>query len=141
MYRPREISSRPDWLDEDGIKLYCISARSEPVLMQSYFPCLAMLKQSRDVPWRDTAAFAIFHDGASARYLVLAYWGNDNELFTLVAVDSGAGWEVAPDKYSFCLWDLEVIWQERALYIEHLYNGCPDLAAYRQARSGQTQTP
>ena len=134
MYQPRTIATRPDWLDEDGLKLYTISHSGKPVEHAPYLQQLALIKQSRPVDWPDTPAFAIFHDGATARYLVLIYWGNDNELFPIVCVDTGAGWVVAPETYSFCLWDLEVIWEERALYIRHCYSGSRDLPAYRASR-------
>ena len=81
-----------------------------------------------------TPAFAICHDGAGMQYLVLCYWGNDNELFTRVSVNLGGAWVEDPATYAFCLWDMEVMWAERAIFIDTLYSGNPDLAAYRARR-------
>jgi hypothetical protein len=65
---------------------------------------------------------------------VLAWWGNDNELFTSVSARSTQGWVEDPRRYSFCLWDLEVFWFERNRYVELVYRAAPDLDAYRAAR-------
>jgi hypothetical protein len=123
-------------MDVDGLKIYCISYSGDPVNKDAFSEELQALKGSRDIAWSLTPGYAIFHEGSSARYLVLIYWGNDNEIFPLVSVETKDGWLRASDKYSFCLWDLEVMWHERQLYIEHCYSGKKDLAAYRLARPG-----
>lgn len=134
MYQPRKIETRSDWLDEDGLKVYCISHSGKPVRHEPFFKKLVELKNAVGQPWAERAGFVIFHEGATARYLVLVYWGNDNELFPVVSVETSEGWVENPDRYSFCLWDLEVMWQERQLYIEHCYSGKKDVEAYRRAR-------
>lgn len=134
MYQPRKIETHSDWLDDDGLKIYCISYRGEPVDQAPFLAELDALKRCRDIEWSATPGFVIFHEGASARYLVVVYWGNDNEIFPLVSVETERGWVQAPDQYSFCLWDLEVMWQERQLYIEHCYSGHKNVMAYRQSR-------
>ncbi|THF64658.1 hypothetical protein E6C76_11425 [Pseudothauera nasutitermitis] len=133
-FLPRRTESYPDWLDTDGIKIYTISAHGDDVDQAPYLSRLAEVKQARNKPWGITPAFAIFHDGASARYLVLAWWGNDNELFTSVSVQTPDGWVEDPERYSFCLWDLEVIWHERNSFVRHCYCPTPDIEAYRQSR-------
>ena len=65
---------------------------------------------------------------------MLAWWGNDNELFTSVSARSTQGWVEDPRRYSFCLWDLEVFWFERNRYVELVYRAAPDLDGYRAAR-------
>ncbi len=70
----------------------------------------------------------------SLLYLVLAWWGNDNELFVRVAVRESGTWLVGSDRYSFCLWDMEVMWFERQCYIDSMYSGSPNLQRYRAAR-------
>ena len=134
MYRPRKIESNPSWQEEDGIKLYTISATNSAVEHAGYLPRLAEVKRAKLDDWSTVPAFAIFHDGASCQYLVLAWWGNDNELFTSVSVKTSAGWIEDPSRYSFCLWDLEVFWHERDFFIEHLYCSNPSLSAYRARR-------
>ncbi len=68
------------------------------------------------------------------RYLVLAWWGNDNELFTSVSVQTASGWMEDPARYSFCVYDLEVIWQERNHFVESMDCAEPSLADYRARR-------
>lgn len=91
--------------------------------------------QSR-VEWMKTPAFAIFHRGSVALYLVLAWWGNANELFTRVAVLEQNKWIEDANRFSFCLWDLEVMWHERQYFIDSVYCAEPDLASYRLKRHG-----
>ena len=137
MFKPRKIDSAPEWLDDDGIKLYTVSATGAPVDASAYHPRLAQVKQSRPVAWAQTPAFAIFHDGAGMAYLVLCWWGNDNELFTSVSVRTDEGWVEDPARFSFCLWDLEILWFERNAFVETLYSGRPDIRRYRAARLAQ----
>ncbi|MFL1407393.1 hypothetical protein ACJO2E_18775 [Marinobacter sp. M1N3S26] len=134
MFKPRKTESAPDWLDDDGIKLYTISATGQPVDTSPYYPRLAEVKVSKAVDWPETPAFAIFHDGAGMKYLVLCWWGNDNELFTSVSVHTGEEWVEDPSRFSFCLWDLEVIWYERNAFVETLYSGAPDIRQYQASR-------
>jgi hypothetical protein len=75
--------------------------------------------------------FAIMHDGASCEYLIVGWWQNDNELFVSVSVKEPNAWIEDMTKYSFCLWDMDVIWHERNSFIRHLYSGTKDLDAYR----------
>lgn len=134
MYAPRTIASHPDWLDADGIKLYTISARHAPVDQAPYRLRLERIKATKTVDWSITPAFAIFHDGAGMAYLVLAWWGNDNELFTSVSVQTPDGWVESPSEYSFCVYDLEVFWHERNAFVQQVYCARPDLARYRADR-------
>jgi len=134
MYHPRKIECDPAWLDVDGIKIYTISAQHERVQHGDYLPRLAEVKRSKSVSWSTVPAFVIFHDGASSQYLVLAWWGNDNELFTSVSVNTASGWVEDASQYSFCLWDLEVFWHERNFYIESVYCAQPDINVYREKR-------
>ena len=106
MFQPRKIESNPSWQDEDGVKIYTISTKNRPVSHAEYLPRLAAVKQARAIDWPCVPAFAIFHDGENFRYLVVAWWGNDNELFTSVSVNTPSGWIEDPSQYSFCVWDL-----------------------------------
>ncbi|MEM8808381.1 MAG: hypothetical protein AAGF01_20370 [Cyanobacteria bacterium P01_G01_bin.38] len=138
MFKPRRIETSPDWLDSDGIKLYTVSATGEAVVQPDYLTQLAIVKAQKQLAWKHIPAFVIFHEGANAQYLVLAWWGNNNELFTSVSVREQSGWIVDSDKYSFCLWDLEILWAERNIYIETMYSGQTDLEAYRYQRLGHS---
>ncbi|MDO6545409.1 hypothetical protein [Photobacterium sanguinicancri] len=134
MYKPREIEGLVDWLDPDGVKIYTISADESTIDMDAFNLRLSQVKTMQPIDWADTAAFVIFHNGASAKYLVLVWWGNDNELFTSVSVEVNGDWVIDPAKYSFCLYDMEVMWKERNIYIETMDSGRPSLMRYRTCR-------
>ena len=138
-FRPRRTESSADRVDADGIKLYTVSARDLPVDRAPYMVRLDSVKRAKSVRWAETPAFAIFHDGAERRYLVLAWWANGNELFTSVSVEADAGWVEDPARYSFCLWDLEIMWFERNRFVETVYCAQPSLADYRVGRYTGTQ--
>lgn len=135
-FEPRKTESHRNWTDPDGIKIYTISATGQTVDQSQYLPRLSVVKQAKNLPWATTPAFVIFHDGASARYLVLGWWGNDNELFTSVLVQTPSGWVEDPSLYSFCLYDIEVIWHERNSFIRFCYCQNPSIESYRQDRPG-----
>lgn len=137
MFRPRRIESHPSWSDPDGIKVYTISARDRPVDRARYLVRLAEVKEQKPVAWSSTPAFAVFHDGAEFPYLVLSWWGNDNELFTSVSVETESGWVEDPLRYSFCLHDLEVFWHERNFFIASIDCLDSSLENYRVKRFGR----
>ena len=130
MYAPRQFSRISGSSDADGLKLYSVSATGAPDIA-AFNAQLGDMKRGVPVHWPATAAYAIFHQGAELGYLVLCWWGNDNELFTRVAVREAAGWVIDPERYSFCLWDMEIMWLERQSYIRWMYSGAVDLASYR----------
>ena len=134
MYQPRKLESSPSWSDPDGIKVYTISAKNQPVDQASYFERLEEVKKLKLVAWASTPAFVVFHDGATVPYLVLAWWANDNELFTSVSVNTPAGWVEDPSLYSFCLYDLEVFWHERNCFVECIDCPKPCIESYRARR-------
>lgn len=134
MFQPRKTWAITDWQDAQQIKLYAISADGQPFDLQPFQQRLAAVKAQRGLDWKTLPAFAIFHRGAGMLYLVLCWWGNHNELFNSVSVLTQQGWLEDPQRYSFCLYDLEVIWFERQAFVQHLYHAQPDLAAYRAAR-------
>lgn len=139
MFRPRTIQSHSSWSDPDGIKIYTISAQNQLVNQAPYLAQLLKVKKQKNVQWSSTPAFTIFHDGASMAYLILAWWGNDNELFTSVSVHTISGWIEDASKYSFCVYDLEVIWQERNYFIEYFYCTKPSIENYRAKRFRDNQ--
>ena len=65
---------------------------------------------------------------------------NDNELFTSVSVNTESGWVEDGSRYSFCVYDLEVFWQERNYFIQFLDCPLPDLDRYRAARFSHRKT-
>lgn len=132
LFERRRIESDPSWSDADGIKLYTVSPTGAPLDRRPYLDRLAEVKASKAVDWNRVAAFAVLHEGAAARYLVLCWWAQENELLTCVSVEERPGeWTCDPDRHSFCVWDLEILWAERNLFLETVYTTEPDLAAYR----------
>src|SRR5256885_15608127 len=83
MFKPRLTAPLTTYGDPDGIKLYTISAKGQPVDHHRYLERLAHIKRQKKID-SSTPAFAIFHDGASMDYLVVAWWMNENELFISV---------------------------------------------------------
>ncbi len=73
--------------------------------------------------------YIICHEGSTMRYLVACAWGNDNELFVEVRVFIEGEWRKSKE-YSFCLYDMEVMWFERNAYVSSLYSGNPDREQY-----------
>ncbi len=132
MYQPRKTWPLTDCADPQQIKLYAISADGSPVDTAPFQARLDAVKAERGLDWAALPAFAIFHRGATQRYLVVCWWANDNELFNSVSVQTEGGWIEDPRRYSFCLYDLQVIWHERQAFIQHLDHDAPDLAAYRR---------
>ena len=131
MFKPRLTIPVSNYRDPDGLKLYTISATDQPVDHRGYVEQLAAIKRQKKIS-SSIPAFAIFHDGASTQYLVVGWWMNQNELFTSVSVREEIGWVEDLDKYSFCIWDLEIIWHERNSFIRHMYVGAPNIEAYRK---------
>lgn len=145
MFRPRTIRGPLDWKDPDGGKIYTISANGAAVDQRLFLERLRAMKQVRSLRWDVTAHFAIFHQGESFPYLILAWWGNDNELFTSVSVLADENWVEQPEKYSFCVYDLEIFWAERNIFVETVYCRTPSLERYKLTRdpawSGDLEPP
>lgn len=133
----RRLHSTPPWSDEDGVKLYGITSTERALPWSMFRDRLKEVKATRSIVWKSTPAFAIFHDGVHSLYLVLAWWSNDNELFTSISVLTEHGWLEDAERYSFCLFDMEIMWHERAAFLQHLYLGNPDLSAYRASKLEQ----
>lgn len=80
---------------------------------------------------RPGIGFLILHLGNSAEYVILAWWDRENELPTRVFVRVGESWRPASGSESFCVWDLEVMWKERELYVvTMLTEGGEGISAY-----------
>lgn len=133
MYQPRLTYPLANLHDPHHIKLYAICADSQEADPVPFQTRLAQVKAEWGLDWVNLPAFAIFHRGSSFLYLVLCWWGNDNELFNSVSVLTEQGWVEDPRRFSFCIYDLEVMWFERQAFIRHIDLPTPDLPAYRRA--------
>lgn len=72
---------------------------------------------------RPGVGFVIFHQGRGDHYLVLNWWGLENELFNRVYVrefDTSAEWRKAVDRGVACVWDMQIFWHERQAYVRHI---------------------
>ena len=81
---------------------------------------------------RPGAGFFIAHQGATADYLVLGWWDQQNELPLGVWRREVRGWRPALASESVCVWDLEIIWFERNAWVETALSGSPIDAAVFQ---------
>src|SRR5687767_12492761 len=91
MFNPRLTVPLTSYCDPDGLKLYTISAKGQPVRHHLYVERLAHIKRQKT-----------------------------------------GGWIEDQSKYSFCIWDLELIWHERNSFIRHMYSGTQNIEAYRK---------
>ncbi len=66
--------------------------------------------------------------------MILGWWDNQNELPLRVFVSSdrrNESWRAAEGSESICVWDLEVLWEERQAYIATvLRRGESDIDGY-----------
>jgi len=131
MYTKRSTSRVSGLGNVAGLKVYAISASGAAVDPGVFSAQLQSMLREASVKWSETAGFAILHQAANFPYLVLSWWGNDNELFVRVAVLEDGQWVIDPNRFSFCLWDMEIMWLERRSYIRWMYSGEQDLDAYR----------
>jgi hypothetical protein len=73
---------------------------------------------------RPGLGFLIAHQGRGDSYLILAWWSNENELPIRAWVRrEGEDWRPAIEGESVCVWDLEVVWEERQAWIATMMSG------------------
>lgn len=68
--------------------------------------------------WSQQPGFVIFHQGAYRPYLICGWWDQGNELFQAVLVWADGQWQEDSQRYSFCLYDLEIFWAERHFFLQ-----------------------
>ncbi|WP_223787175.1 hypothetical protein [Marinicella meishanensis] len=134
MFEQRHIKSKEEWLNNSVVKIYTISATESEVRKDLFSNQLNRIISKTPIDWSTTASFAIFHEGATYLYLIFCRWGNDNELFTQVHVQEKGEWATDPNRYSFCVYDLEVIWLERNIFIKTMLMKNQDIGLYRKTR-------
>ena len=107
-----------DW----RLKLYSIVYRGLQFDASEFEPGLQGALSELPVPdpgaGRPGLGFAVAHRGVTGDYLVLGWWNHENELPVVVWVRrTGEDWRPAIDGESFCVWDLEILWAERQIWI------------------------
>jgi hypothetical protein len=121
------------------LKVYSISYDGGPPDWSVFTPALALVDAALPTPaqasGRAGLGFVIAHSGRGMWYTVLCWWDRENELPIRVWVaeqnDAAPTWRAARESESVCVWDLDVIWQERQAYVETILaepNGAPDQA-------------
>jgi len=143
-YRPRRIRFH-QVLGLDGwrLKLYSISFDGSDISWDDFDGGLALARSALPRPaaeeGRPGVGFVIAHHGDGIDYAVVSWWDRENELPTRVfACACGNGWRPASGGESFCVWDLEVIWAEREVYLETFLSGTPpDPAGYLGRHVGE----
>ena len=118
MFSKRKIECINKYKDPDELKLYSISFSGEQVDAFKYIERLSAIKIAKGLDWKSIPAYAIFHDGEEREYLIFCWWLNGNELFHSVSVKEDNGWVEDSSKYSFCVYDLEIMWAERNYYVQ-----------------------
>jgi hypothetical protein len=90
----------------------------------------AALPQPARTKSRPGVAFVIHHIAAPLDYLIVCWWDNENELLTRILVRDAAAAVHDPatpfrltDRESFCVWDMDIMWHERAAYVRHVLAG------------------
>lgn len=130
-YAPRSIVPRgarelAGW----RMKTYEVNAAPAGANWADYAGGLALAEQILPQPpataGRVGLGFLIAHPCPTHFYLIVNWWDNQNELFTRVFVterNPGAGWLPAGERYSYCVWDLEILWFERNAWIKAMLSG------------------
>lgn len=75
----------------------------------------------------------IAHQGVTGDYGVLGWWNHENELpfHIMVRRVPSDPWRKAVEGESVCVWDLEIIWEERQAWIDTMLTGAaPDPGGY-----------
>lgn len=140
-YAARVFSSAPS--SRHGgwrIKRYYVHLRGESLDVAVFRGAEALSRAELPAPARSAgragAAFTIGHQGRERNYFVLGWWDNENELPLRVWVrernGANARWRPARGGESVCVWDLDIVWFERSMYVRHVMarHRAPDLRAY-----------
>ena len=111
--------------------------------LEDWLPALALAEAAlpnESSASRPGVGFLILHRGRGADYLVLGWWDRENELPLRVFVrypgSDDADWRAARGGESVCVWDLEVVARERAIYVATYLD-----AACRDPRQAWELTP
>ncbi len=129
-YEPRRIRScGPRSHLGYRLKLYSIAPGTATVDLERFESGLALVESVLPTPpvtpERPGVGFLIAHQGVDADYAVLAFWDRENELPLRIALRERASssWRWSLGSESICVWDLEVVWFERQVYVRTMLDG------------------
>ncbi len=141
LYRPRAawamgVQELQDW----RLKLYGITYNAEApdrhVTKAALAAAHGRLPQPATTPTRYGVGFLGVHEGRTANFIFLDWWGQEDELFHHVwysAIEDPVSLRPARlGEPIACVWDLRVLWHERDAWVRHvLANPAgPDFDAY-----------
>ena len=111
------------------LKLYGVHLPEEPVDWPAFHTALDLAAMALPGPQPDVGrpglGVFIAHQGATGDYAVLGWWNHENELPFHIMVRRGREepWRKAVEGESICVWDLEIIWEERQAWIATMLAG------------------
>ena len=124
-FEPREIEyhgtrARRGWT----LKVYSVRVAGPPLDSSGFHVALGDAVDQLPAPdpesGRPGLGFFIAHQGATGDYGVLGWWNHENELAFEIVVRRGSDdpWRPARHGESICVWDLEIVWEERQAWVE-----------------------
>jgi hypothetical protein len=146
-FEPRTITPLQPVVAQRGyqLKVYAVACQGRTFERGPFEPAIAELSQRLPIPSSDAGrpgvGFLILHQGFTADYAVLAWWDQQNELPIHVLVNDSSGWRSANAHESICVFDLEILWFERNLWIATALAGYPLDRALADYLAKQTERP
>ncbi len=124
-FEPREITfrgtrARRGWT----LKVYSVRVAGPPIDWPGFDAALEAALGALPSPdpeaGRPGLGLFIAHQGTTGDYGVLGWWNHENELPFQIMVRRGPdeSWRTARNGESICVWDLEIVWEERQAWID-----------------------
>ena len=127
------IRRRDGW----SLKVYSVVFGDVPLDRDGFDRALDLAFESLPEPdvasGRPGLGFFIAHQGETGDYGVVLWWNHENELPLDLWIRRTASdpWRRSEPGESICVWDLEILWQERQAWIRAMMSGGdPDGEAY-----------
>ena len=142
IYEPRKIEFREIvQINKWQIKVYSITSRAQfdsMAVLDSAVNHIPHWFENSKVPGLLThnAAFLIVHEGNDGVWTLINWWTGENMLRSMTFFtkfgESGSFRPVPDTGFMACVWEMEVISFERAIWVEHILKKAdePDFASY-----------
>lgn len=141
----KPFSPRPircfDLFEFDGwtIKAYSVTLPGRELDRVSFEPAIQRAFDALPSPdaeaGRPGLGLQICHAGATADYLITAWWDRENELPMRIDVrPPGSEWRAPLRTEGICVWDLQILTFERDAWIETMLSGTADPEAWGERR-------
>jgi ribosomal protein S18 acetylase RimI-like enzyme len=130
-YSKRRVRSLPRFeFDDWRLKVYGITAEGrhlDPALVNAARAAARLLlpKPGVAAPLRYGAGFLIAHAGLDADFVVVGWWGAQNELLLRVLTSPPGQTRCLEERTNAdgsvaCVWDMAVLWAEREAWVTHV---------------------